>query len=156
MNNSMETRIRILLVDDHPFVVEAVKTCLNRHARFEVIGEAANGTEAVRKARELAPDIVLMDIAMPGMNGLEATRCLREVCPQTRVLILTVHEKRELIVELMRSGARGCVRKNVSPAELIEAIHRVHEGDLVFDADFPLALFDEPPGASERDSLRLT
>lgn len=145
MNSHVAARIRILLVDDHPFVLEAVRSFLSRHGRFEVVGEAGNGTEAVRKARELLPDVVVMDITMPGMNGLEATRCLRETCPQSRVLILTVHEKREFIAEMMRSGARGCVRKNATPVELVAAIESIHAGGLAFGVDLALAALEEPP-----------
>ena len=134
--------IRVLLVDDHPCVIEAVKSFLERSRRYLVVGEAHDGTQAVHQTRELQPDVVVMDITMPVMNGLEAARCLRETCPRSRVLILTVHDKPELVGEMMRCGARGCVRKNAPPSELVEAIERVHAGGLAFRDAMSLAEFE--------------
>ena len=138
-----KVKIKVLLVDDHPFVREGVRSCLTRYEQFEVVAEAASGQEAIHKAQEFAPDIIVMDITMPGMNGLEATRCLREFCPQARVLILTVHEKKEFVREMIQSGARGYVRKNTSPVELVSAIERIHRGETFFMPEVAQAFFED-------------
>lgn len=151
MPSAHPNRIRVLLVDDHPAVLEAVRLFLVRDGGCEVVGEAFSGTEAVRRTRELQPDVVLMDIAMSGMSGLEATRCLRETCPASRVLLLTAHEGWDIIAEMMRSGARGCLRKGVSPAELLSAIEQVHAGALAFGQLPGLGVTEEPAtGATPR------
>jgi DNA-binding NarL/FixJ family response regulator len=125
-------KIKVLLVDDHPFVLEGIRSCLLARGDFDVVGEAANGREAVEKAQELRPSVIVMDITMPIMNGLEATRHLRRSLPEVKVLILTVHEKREFTSQIIESGARGYVSKNTSPSELVRAIEAVHRGDTFF------------------------
>src|SRR5262245_18357668 len=127
-----QQKIKILLVDDHPFVLEGIRYCLNSHPRFEVVGEASNGKEAIEKSRELNPSVIIMDISMPVMNGLEATRHLRKTAPAALVLILTMHEKREFTSQLIESGARGYVSKNTSPEELVQAIETVYRGETFF------------------------
>jgi DNA-binding NarL/FixJ family response regulator len=127
-----EGKIKVLLVDDHPFVLEGIRSCLGAHPRIAIVGEAANGREAIDKARELRPHVIVMDISMPVMNGLEATRHLRRVLPEISVLILTMHEKREFTSQIIQSGARGYVSKNTSPAELVRAIETIHAGETFF------------------------
>jgi DNA-binding NarL/FixJ family response regulator len=161
-----ETKIKVFLVDDHPVVREGVRSCLRRYEQLEVVGEAASGHEAIDRAKESAPDIILMDVTMPGMNGLEATKCLRALCPQTRVLIFTVHEKKEFVREMIQSGARGYIRKNTSPMELVSAIERIHRGETSFMPDVAQAFFEEyvlgggrledPKALSEREKEVLT
>jgi DNA-binding NarL/FixJ family response regulator len=136
-------KIKVLLVDDHMFVREGVRSCLQRYGQFEVVGEASSGHEAIDRAKEFSPDIIIMDISMPGMDGLEATKCLRAICPNSKVLILTVHEKKEFVREMIQSGARGYVRKNTSPVELVSAIERIHRGETFFMPDVAQAFFEE-------------
>ncbi|HEY0456463.1 MAG TPA: response regulator transcription factor [Verrucomicrobiae bacterium] len=136
-------KIKVLLVDDHMFVREGVRSCLRRFEHVEVVGEAANGHEAIDRARQFAPDVIVMDITMPGMSGLEATKCLRATCPDSRVLIMTVHDKREFVREMIQSGARGYIRKNTSPVELVSAIERIHKGEAFFMPDVAQAFFEE-------------
>lgn len=143
MNGDPKLKIRVLLVDDHPLVLAGVRSSLVKYDRFDIVGEAAGGPEAINRAKETLPDVVVMDITMPGMNGLEATKCLRAICPQTKVLILTVHEKKEFIREMIQSGARGYVRKNTPPAELALAIESVHRGEVYFMPDVAQAFFRE-------------
>lgn len=143
MSREIKLKIRVLLVDDHPVVREGVRSSLLKHERFEIVGEAASGTEAIHRARESAPDVVVMDFSMPGMNGLEAASRLRKVCPETKVLILTVHEKTEFVREMIQSGARGYVRKSTSPKEFISAVDSVHRGELFFQPDIAQAFFKE-------------
>jgi DNA-binding NarL/FixJ family response regulator len=120
--------IRILIADDHAIVREGVRLLLQLEPDIEVVAEASNGSEALAKARQLLPNIVLMDIAMPEMNGLEATAAIRRELPQVQVLALTMHEDYEYFLELLHQGASGCVLKGASSAELLAAIHAVHEG----------------------------
>jgi two-component system, NarL family, nitrate/nitrite response regulator NarL len=127
-----KARIKVLLVDDHPFVLEGIRSCLASRPQFEVVGEAANGQEAIEKSKELAPQVVIMDISMPVMNGLEATRFLRKAAPEAKVLILSMHEKREFTSQIIESGARGYISKNTSPSELVRAIESVCQGDTFF------------------------
>jgi DNA-binding NarL/FixJ family response regulator len=138
-----DPKIEVLLVDDHPFVLEGIRSCLMTRGEFEVVGEAANGREAIDKCRELRPSVVVMDISMPIMNGLDATRHLRKCVPDSKVLILTVHEKREFTSQVIESGARGYVPKNTSPAELVRAIHAVHSGDTYFSSNITGAYLKE-------------
>lgn len=143
MKAEKASKIKVLLVDDHPFVREGVRSCLLRYDQFEVVAEASSGQEAINQTKEFCPDIVVMDIMMPGMNGLEATRCLREFSPQTKVLFLTVHETKEFVREMIQSGARGYIRKNTSPVELVSAIERIYRGETFFMPDVAQAFFDE-------------
>ena len=143
MNREDKSRIRVLLVDDHPLVREGVRSSLRKHERFEIVGEAANGLDAIKQARQFLPDVVVMDFTMPGMSGLEATTCLRNACPETKVLILTVHEKTEFVREMIQSGARGYIRKSTTPAEFVSAIECVHGGGLFFKPEIAEAFFKE-------------
>ncbi|MEW6158390.1 MAG: response regulator transcription factor [Verrucomicrobiota bacterium] len=125
-------KLRLLLVDDHPLVREGIRASLESRPDFEIVAQAGNGREAVERARVLQPDLVLMDISMPGLNGLEATKLLLKECPGVAVLILTVHDNQEYILEVMKSGARGYVLKDSSPEELIHAIDRIRTGQEFF------------------------
>ncbi len=131
----MKKKIRLLLVDDHPVVREGIRSCLASHDHLEIIGEAVDGEDAVSKTMKLAPDIVLMDINLPHVNGLEATERLRRKAPKTRVLILTVHNNKEYALQIIRSGARGYVLKDSSPQELVRAIESVIRGETFFSPD---------------------
>jgi two-component system nitrate/nitrite response regulator NarL len=133
----------LLLVDDHPLVLEGIKSHLCAQAEFEVVGDASTGNEAITKARLLQPDVVLMDIAMPRMNGLEAVTALRQQAPHAKVLVLTMHDNREYIAQMIRLGARGYVLKDTSPAELIRAIKLVHAGEVFFSPSASRVLVDE-------------
>jgi two-component system, NarL family, nitrate/nitrite response regulator NarL len=143
MNGDKKLKIKVFLVDDHPFVREGVRSCLVRNGQFEIVGEASTGQEAISKVKQFAPDVIIMDITMPGMNGLETTRCLHQSYPQARVLILTVHEKKEFVREAVQSGARGYIRKNTSPTELASAIERIHRGETFFMPEVAQAFFED-------------
>ncbi len=122
------TRIRVLVVDDHVIVRDGVRMILESQPDMEVVGEASDGREALEKARSLAPDVVVMDIAMPGMNGLEATATIKQELPQVQVLGLTMHEEYEYFFELLQAGASGYVLKGGSSSDLLAAIRAVHGG----------------------------
>src|ERR1035441_920090 len=107
----MKNRIKVLLADDHPVVRKGIGYCLAQHPHLEIVGEASDGVEALRKARELSPDIILMDIDMPRMSGLAATEALRREQPQIKVLILSMFSNTDYVVRIIQSGASGYVLK---------------------------------------------
>jgi len=134
-------RIRLLLVDDHPVVRKGLIACLAHQPNLVVVGEATNGQEAIQKAKELEPDVLLMDIDMPVMNGLTATVALRNDLPQAKVLIVTSQADSDCVKRIVQSGARGCVLKDASPSELSKAIELVDGGNAFFSpAIAPFAL----------------
>jgi two-component system response regulator NreC len=123
------TRIRVLLADDHTIVRKGLRSLLEAEAGIEVVEEAQDGREAVAKVEQLLPDVVVMDISMPLLNGLEATRQIRELFPEVQVVILTVHTNEEYIYQILRAGASGYVVKRAAPNELMLAIHAAHRGE---------------------------
>jgi two-component system, NarL family, nitrate/nitrite response regulator NarL len=131
----MRNRIKILLVDDHPIVRKGISSCLARQEHLVIVGEAADGLEALAKAKELLPDIVLMDIDMPNMSGLAVTEVLCRDLPQLKVLILSMHRRAEYLLRILQSGARGYVLKEASPEELVKAIEMVNAGEAFFSPD---------------------
>lgn len=126
-------KIRILLAEDHAIVREGTRQLLERENDLEVVGEAGDGEEAIELARRLKPDIVIMDIAMPKVNGIEATKVIKSTLPSTAVLILTAYDYDEYIFSMMEAGAAGYLLKRVSGDELIKAIHDVFGGEAVLD-----------------------
>jgi DNA-binding NarL/FixJ family response regulator len=118
----------IVLVDDHKLVRDGVKTILERGSEFHVIGEAENGADAVQLCRKALPDLVLMDIGLPGMNGIEATTELLRHCPTVKVVILSMYDDENSVVGAIRSGARGFVLKKASSTDLLDALRTVARG----------------------------
>src|SRR5260370_21184522 len=127
--------IRVLLADDHPVVRRGLSSCLAQHERVVIVGEATDGQAALRKAKELAPDVVLMDIDMPLMNGLTAADILRKECPGVKVLILSMHNDSDYVLRILQSGARGYVLKQAPTEELIKAIETIQAGETYFSQD---------------------
>jgi two-component system nitrate/nitrite response regulator NarL len=132
-----------LVADDHPVVRKGLQICLAKQGNMRIVGEAADGDEALRKARELSPHVVLMDISMPGMNGLAVTEVLRKELPQIKVLILSVHNNRECIFRVIQAGAHGYVSKEAPPEEVLRAIESVYEGEPFFSEDIARAALSE-------------
>ncbi|HEX8248399.1 MAG TPA: response regulator transcription factor [Pyrinomonadaceae bacterium] len=126
-------KLRIILAEDHETVREGLKLIVNAQADMEVIAEANNGSAAIKLARELTPDIVVMDISMPELNGLKATKKLKQVCPNVKVLTLTRHTDDAYLQQLIQAGASGYVLKQSAPTELIRAIHAISEGKSYLD-----------------------
>ena len=134
-------------------VLEGIKSRLSAQDDLEVVGEAADGQEALRKAKELRPDLVLMDISMPKMTGLEAVTLLRKRVPDSKIVILTMHDNREYIARMIRLGARGYLLKDTSPAELIRAIKLIHAGEVFFSPAVSRVLLDELADGKKGQSL---
>jgi len=130
VKNKPNDPIRVLIADDHGVIRAGLRALLNGEPDVEVVGEATNGQETLRQAADLRPDIILLDVSMPDIDGVEVTRRLRESLPHTRVLILTVHEDRELLQQAIQAGALGYVTKRAIKSELINAIHAVQRGDM--------------------------
>jgi DNA-binding NarL/FixJ family response regulator len=143
-------KIKLLLVDDHLIVLDGIKSHLCAQPDFEVVGDAANGQEALRKAKLTLPDVVLMDISMPHMNGLEAMANLRKQVPNAKVLILTMHDSKEYIAQVVRSGARGYLLKDSAPAELVSAIKAVHGTEVYFSPSVSKVLIEEMADGNKR------
>ncbi|MBI4443939.1 MAG: response regulator transcription factor [Acidobacteria bacterium] len=129
------SKIRILIADDHAILREGLRALLGLSQDMEVVGEAADGREAMEQCRQCRPDVVLMDIAMPGLGGLEATVEILKENPRTRVLVLTQYEDREYIRRFLKAGVAGYVLKKAVSAELAAAIRAVYRGGLVLDPD---------------------
>lgn len=136
-------KIRILIADDHPVLRRGLKALIEEEQDMEVIGEAGNGLEAVQLTERLRPDVVIMDISMPELDGLEATRRIRERSPSTYVLILTVHAHERYLFPVLKAGASGYVRKTAADEELIEAIRVVARGDVFLYPSATRMLLDD-------------
>ena len=127
-------RIRVLIADDHPLVRQALRQMLNIQADIEVVGEAEDGVDALEKVRRLRPEVLLLDIAMPRMNGLEVLPLVREVAPQMRVVMLTMYEKEAFAHQALQAGASGYVLKGAPSGDVLAAVRRVHEGGYYFSS----------------------
>ena len=136
-------KIGVLIVDDHAVVRQGLRTLLELHEEIEVVGEAVNGLEAVEQASQLLPDVVLMDLQMPEMDGVEATRRIRSLSPTTKVIILTSFAEDDNVFPSIKAGAHGYLLKNVSPPDLIKAIQAAHRGEVQLDPEIAKRLMDE-------------
>jgi DNA-binding NarL/FixJ family response regulator len=113
---------RVLIVDDHAFIRRGVQTILHPFPEWELCGEADNGNDAIRMAEELKPEVIIMDLSMPGLNGIEATRAIRKTQPGVKIVLLTLHESAELVRSAFRAGARGYLLKTDAEQELVKAL----------------------------------
>ena len=158
--------IRVLIADDHTLVREGIRMCLEALGDIVVVGEAADGREAVARARELLPDVVLMDVSMPGLSGIDATEQIRREQPAVRVVGLSMYDDEEYVTRLLRVGAVGYVLKRSAATELAAAVRAAHAGEAFLHpsvarrviADYVRRLDDEPHGARtprEREVLGL-
>jgi DNA-binding NarL/FixJ family response regulator len=147
------TKIRLLVADDHPVVRTGLCTLLSAQPDMEVVGEAMNGTMAVERALELTPDVVVMDITMEGVNGLAATREIRKRLPQTKVLILTIHNSVEYLRQALDAGATGYVLKQAADTELAVAIRVVQRGEIFLYPVFTQVLLEDMAQNREMDDL---
>ncbi|MGW3987812.1 response regulator [Streptomyces sp. NPDC004830] len=139
----MADAIRVLLVDDHQVVRRGLRTFLEVQDDIEVVGEAADGAEGVDRAEELRPDVILMDVKMPGMDGVDALRRLRELDNPARVLVVTSFTEQRTVVPALRAGAAGYVYKDVDPDALAGAIRSVHAGHILLQPEVAGALLSQ-------------
>lgn len=137
------SKIKVLIVDDHVIFREGIRSLLPGFEDIEIVGEATNGKEAIEKASQLSPQVVLMDITMPVMSGLEATRRIQKECPDARVLVLTQHEDSEYILSMIKAGAKGYISKTANASELVSAIRTIHQGASYLYPSAATALVEE-------------
>lgn len=151
--------IRVLIADDHAVVRQGLRTFLGLQEDIEVVGEAADGAQAVAEAERLAPDVVLMDLVMPGMDGVEAIRRLHELVPGARAVVLSSFIDEDRLFPVVRAGAAGYLLKDIQPAELVEAIRTVHGGGALLHPRVAARLLAEVAGdpltPREREVLAL-
>ena len=150
----MESTVRILIADDHAVVREGLRAMLGSEIDMEVVGEAATGKEVVERAVELRPDVILMDIQMPDVNGIEATRRILESNPNVGVVVLTMFEDDDSVFSAMRSGARGYVLKGAPPSEILKVVRAVSGGEAYFGPEIARRLMNffsapQPPSPLE-------
>ena len=135
-------KLRVLIVDDHAIVRAGIRSLIEGQSGFDVVGEAAQGDEVLGKVMQLQPDVVLMDIAMPGMNGIEATKLLKREFPHIHVVILTMHDDEEFFFTLIREGASGYVLKDSEPEQLVSAIRDAAKGQIYLSPAVAKALME--------------
>jgi DNA-binding NarL/FixJ family response regulator len=141
----MSARTRITLCDDHPVVLAGLRHLIAMESGFELVGEAINGLDALRMIREVRPDVAVLDISMPQMNGIVAVRRLAVACPEVRLMILTLHEDRAYLKQAIAAGARGYALKRSAAEQLVHAIRAVMVGGLYVDPALADRMFDSHP-----------
>jgi two-component system response regulator NreC len=125
----VSSKIRILICDDHTLFVEGIKAMLRGEASLDIVGEARDGRQAVNLVKQLRPDVILMDVSMPDMNGFDATRRVRDFDPEVKVLMLTMHDEEELVARCLEAGAAGYIMKDAPASQLLYAIETVRKGE---------------------------
>ena len=152
----MIDQITILIVDDHALVRQGVRAFLETEPAFMIVGEAANGPDAVAQAAEYAPDVVLLDLLMPGMNGVEAARQIKQVSPKTQIVILTSYHDDDHILPAIRAGAISYLLKDIEPAGLSEAVRKAAQGEVTMHpriAAKMIQLLQQPSGRATDDEF---
>ena len=137
------SKIKLLLVDDHEIVRAGLRMLFAAEPDMEIVGQVGSGDEAVQSAQNLAPDVVIMDVTMPGMDGIEATRQIKETAPDTVILALTMHEDEQYFFEMLHAGASGYIPKRAAPDDLVSAIRVVNKGNVFLHATLAKFLMRE-------------
>ena len=144
--------IRILIADDHQLLREGIRNFLSLEPDFEIIGEAANGEEAIARTIELRPDVLLLDINMPKASGIEVASRLKESCPAVRILALTIHDDQNYMMNMIQSGAAGYLLKDVEPSMMVQAVRRVYAGESYVEPSLTKKLFQ---GITNREEKKV-
>jgi DNA-binding NarL/FixJ family response regulator len=150
MHNSLKP-IRVILADDHTLVRAGIRALLEKLSAVEVLGEASDGREALNLVRTHQPDVVLMDVAMPGLNGLEAAARMAKECPGVRIIMLSMHQNEEYVWRALKAGAAGYLLKKAATAELETALHRVVRGEIYFSREISTRLLNQFPSQNMAD-----
>lgn len=153
---SQSDHISILLADDHELVRDGIRARLEPIETLHIVGEVRDGEEAVAKAKELKPDLILMDVSMPKLNGLEATKKIREICPKTNVLMLSIYDTPEYVQGAMQAGAKGYILKDISAREMTTAIRSVASGGYYFSSAIGATLVGNKASEVNDDPYGLT
>jgi len=158
MKKKSQPKIKVFLVDDHPAVREGVRSYLTSQGSVAVVGEASDAKEALRKAKKLAPEVIILDVNLPSLDGGELARKLRLTVPRAKIIGFSVHASQEYVVRMARCGAHGYVMKDAPTAKLVEAIQQVHKGGLYFPPEMSDAILapETKPSAEGEDKSALT
>ena len=148
--------MRVLIVDDHPVTRDGLRSALSTSDDIEIVGEAASGEEAIEAVKELSPDVVFMDVRMPGMDGLEATKVIRDISPDTKVILFTIEESRAAIADAIAAGVSGYLLKDVSAEELVKAARLALEGKAVIHPSLTRAFIEEVQTVDRRPDAPLS
>lgn len=154
MKKKSRSKITVFLVDDHPIVREGVRSYLTNQGSISVVGEASDDTEALRKLQRISPDVILLDISLPALDGGELARRLRQTVPRAKIIAFSIHASQEYVVRMARCGVHGYVMKDAPTALLVKAIHHVHQGGLYFPSNMADAILapgtkPSPDGTNE-------
>ena len=155
-----KTKTKVLLVDDHTIVRQGIKALLDTQEGIEVVGEAEDGREAIEKAKQMAPNVIVIDITMPNLNGIEATRQIKKINPEIKVLVLTVHDNEEYIHRILQAGASGYLLKESAVSELVSAINAVEKGEIFLSPSISKVVVTDyirhvETGSGDFDSLNI-
>ncbi len=158
MKKKNQPKIKVFLVDDHPAVREGVRSYLTAQGSVSVVGEAADAKEALRKVKKLAPEVIILDVNLPSLDGGELARRLRLTVPAAKIIGFSVHASQEYVVRMARCGAHGYVMKDAPTAKLVEAIQQVHKGGLYFPPEMSDAILspESKPSAEDEGKVVLT
>lgn len=156
LNGTGEKRTRIIIADDHPLMRQALMMWLGKEPDFEIIAEASDGEEAVNLTKSLNPNIVIMDIGMPKLNGIEATRQISRECPNVRVLVLTIHSDNDTVLSIFQAGARGYLIKTATGKQIVQAIRTIDSGDTVWSLPISNQMIRGSPSKAKSPILNVS
>ena len=156
LKRAPEPAVRVLIVDDHPITRDGLRSAIGSSPEIDIVGEATSGEEAIEAVPRDHPDVVFMDVRMPGIDGLEATRLIREIAPDTKVILFTIEESRDAIADAIRAGVSGYLLKDVSASELIQAAKLAMEGKVMIHPTLTRAFIEEVQYVERRPETPLS